>query len=129
MGTPLYHIIASLGTIFFRENAVWATRPLDATPFSPRFHSAQRMIGSHPLLQVYRIIKELRVALVLSHHDGNTLLAHLPQLGYFFLSSQADLGNTPFRSDPDDSLPNAALWLQVLHQLIDNCFNLRFGGF
>jgi hypothetical protein len=41
------------------------------------------------------IIKELRVALALSHHDGNTLLAHLPQLGYFFLSSQADLGNTP----------------------------------
>src|SRR4051794_16340310 len=55
------------------------------------------MIGSHPLLQVYRIIKELRVALPLSHHDGNTLLAHLPQLGYFFLSSQADLGNTPYK--------------------------------
>jgi site-specific DNA-methyltransferase (cytosine-N4-specific) len=59
------------------------------------------MIGSHPLLQVYRIIKELRVALPLSHHDGNTLLAHLPQLGYFFLSSQADLGNTPLRFDPN----------------------------
>src|SRR6266853_6450650 len=49
-----------------------------------RFHSAQRMIGSHPLLQVYRIIKELRLALPLSHHDGNTLLAHLPSLGTFF---------------------------------------------
>ena len=48
------------------------------------FHSAQRMIGSHSLLQVYRIIKELRLALPLSQHEGNTLLAHLPQLGYVF---------------------------------------------
>ena len=47
-----------------------------------------------------RIIKELRLAPPLSHHDGNTLLAHLPSLGNFFLSTQADLGNTPFRFDP-----------------------------
>src|SRR6266550_7857182 len=69
------------------------------TKIDRRFDSAQRMSGSHPLLQVHRVIKELRVALPLSHHDGNTLLAHLPWLGYFFLSSQADLGNTPSTFD------------------------------
>src|SRR5437773_12156463 len=69
------------------------------TKIDRRSDSAQWMSGSHPLLQVHRVIKELRIALVLSHHDGNTLLPHLPQLGYFFLSSQADLGNTPKTSN------------------------------
>src|SRR5882724_8439488 len=73
------------------------------TKIDRRFDSAQRMSGSHPLLQVHRVIKELRVALPLSHHDGNTLLAHLPWLGYFFLSSQADLGNTPLTFDVRDN--------------------------
>jgi hypothetical protein len=54
------------------------------------FHSAQRMIGSHSLLQVYGIIKELRLALPLSQHEGNTLLAHLPGSGTFFPSTRAD---------------------------------------
>jgi hypothetical protein len=31
MGTPLYHIIASLGTIFFSKLPIWATRPKHLT--------------------------------------------------------------------------------------------------
>ena len=58
------------------------------------FHSPQRMICPHPLLQIYRVIKELRLALV-SDHDGNTLLAQLLRLGYYFLCKPTDLGNTP----------------------------------
>jgi hypothetical protein len=61
-----------------------------------RFDSAQRMSGSHPLLQVHRVIKELRIALVLSHHDGNTALTDHRNLLHYFLFKTSDLGNTPF---------------------------------
>src|SRR6266704_4017020 len=58
------------------------------------------MIGSQPLVQVHRVIKELRLALVLSHHDGNIPLADLRHLGYYFLLDTSDLGNTPFKTRP-----------------------------
>src|SRR5437870_4963575 len=58
------------------------------------------MSGSDPLLQVHRIIKELRIALVLSHHDGNTALTDHRNLLHYFLFKTSDLGNTPFRFDP-----------------------------
>src|SRR5207244_9776618 len=65
------------------------------TKIDRRFDSAQRMSGSHPLLQVHRVIKELRIALVLSHHDGNTPLTDHRNLLHYFLFKTSDLGNTP----------------------------------
>src|SRR6266446_9109799 len=53
------------------------------------------MIGPDPLLQIHRVIKELRLALLLSHHDGNIPLADRVTLGYYFLPKTFDLGNTP----------------------------------
>src|SRR6266542_81493 len=53
------------------------------------------MIGSHPLLQVHRVIKELRLALVLSHHDGNIPLTDHLTLGYYFLSQEAIWATRP----------------------------------
>src|SRR5207302_10206952 len=64
------------------------------------FYLSQLMIGSHPFLQVHRVIKELRLALRLSHHDGNTALTDQRKPGYYFLLKTSDLGNTPFRCDP-----------------------------
>src|SRR6266536_1129531 len=64
-----------------------------------RFYLSQRMISSHPLLQIDRVIKELRLALLLSHHDGNTALTDCCELVYYFLLKTFDLGNTPFRRD------------------------------
>jgi len=55
------------------------------------------------LLQVHRVIKELRVALVLSHHDGTTALTDHRNLLHNFLFNTSDLGNTPFRFDPSFS--------------------------
>jgi hypothetical protein len=66
------------------------------TKIDRRFDSAQRMSGSHPLLQVRRVIKELRIALVLAHHDGNTPLTDHRNLLHYFLFKTSDLGNTPF---------------------------------
>src|SRR5204863_4764862 len=74
------------------------------------FYLAQWMISSHPLLQIHRIIKELRLALLLSHHDGNTALPHHRQLGYYFLLKTSHLGNTPLRFDP--KTPISALQAQ-----------------
>src|SRR6266550_5615180 len=69
------------------------------TKIDRRFDSAQRMSGSHPLLQVHRVIKELRVALPLSHHDGNTALTDHRNLLHYFLFKTSDLGNTPSTFD------------------------------
>src|SRR6266404_8650377 len=66
------------------------------------------MSGSHPLLQVHRVIKELRIALVLSHHDGNTALTDHRNLLHYFLFKTSDLGNTPFRCDPVHCFLSAA---------------------
>ena len=49
-----------------------------------RFCLSRRMIGSHPLLQIDRVIKELRLALLLPHHDGNTALTDQRKRGYYF---------------------------------------------
>ena len=56
------------------------------------------MIGSYPLLQVDRVIKELRLALLLSRHDRN-ISYHFPATWVLFSLPSADLGNTPFRFD------------------------------
>src|SRR5207247_9711892 len=71
------------------------------------FDSAQRMSGSHPLLQVHRVIKELLISLVLSHHDGNTALTDHRNLHYFLFKT-SDLGNTPSTFDIPSSLDRFA---------------------
>ena len=50
-----------------------------------------------------RIIKEPRLAPPLSHHDGNTLLAHLPSLGTFFFPLRPIWATRPLDLTP--SLP------------------------
>src|SRR5207249_9484920 len=62
-----------------------------------RLDLAQRMIGSDPLLQVDRVVKELRLALLFSHHDVIIALPDRRYLGYYFFERDADLGNTPLR--------------------------------
>src|SRR5436190_20800490 len=71
------------------------------------------MSGSHPLLQVHRVIKELRIALVLSQHDGNTAFTDHRNLLHYFLFKTSDLGNTPLRFDP--FLP-FQLWCEAFHE-------------
>jgi hypothetical protein len=41
------------------------------------------MIGAHPLLQVHRITKKLRFALLFTHHDGNSPLPDRRPFGYY----------------------------------------------
>src|SRR5436190_18740695 len=68
------------------------------------------MSGSHPLLQVHRVIKELRFALVLSHHDGNTALTEHRNLLHHFLFKTSDLGNKPLRFDPNRPIELEISW-------------------
>ena len=74
-------------------------------------HLAQRMTHSHPLFQIYRIIKELRLALLFSHHDGNSPLSARQAFGTIFLRNRR-LGNTRFRYDPN-ALPVALIFRSV----------------
>lgn len=64
------------------------------------------------LLQIHRVIKQLRLALLLFHHDGNSALPHHRTLGYYFLRG-SDLGNMPFRFDPSDPTPSDPMTLQA----------------
>src|SRR6266481_2578078 len=67
------------------------------TKVNQRFYLAQRMIGSHPLLQIDCVGKQLPLALPFSHH-GTTALPNRSKLVYYFLSKPSDLGNTPFKT-------------------------------
>ena len=53
------------------------------------------MIGAHPLLQIHRVVKELRLALLLSHHDGNTALSHRHAFGTIFFRENAIWATRP----------------------------------
>jgi len=105
--TPQVAAVATLGSDPISSPFSVAVRHFLAhkTKIDRRFESAQRMSGSHPLLQVHRVIKELRIALVLSHHDGNTALTDYRNLLHYFLFKTSDLGNTPFRFDPVFRIP------------------------
>src|SRR5438034_2792811 len=70
------------------------------------------MSGSHPLLQVHRVINELRIALVLSHHDGNTALTDHRNLLHYFLFKTSDLGNTPSALDAQ----GRTIWIVDAHR-------------
>jgi hypothetical protein len=63
MGTVLYQVAERFGTIFLKEIAIWATRPLDATPFSDSLCPKQ---SPRKLLAQFSLSRERDVANIIA---------------------------------------------------------------